>query len=174
LPPKPGVNPFVIDGRSWGFSYQSAIPDLAVTFPGAGSSFRLHLVRGGKDLTFESTSSSLRVPGSALSEGVYTYWFERDNVKQDKLNTLKIDFDQTAPQVYIEAPVNGRPFSEPEVDVKGAVLPGWTAAVEGEPVPIDGKTRRFATKVGVPPGNALAIRLSHPQRGVHYYLRRMK
>jgi hypothetical protein len=54
------------------------------------------------------------------------------------------------------------------------VLPGWTAAVEGEPVPIDGKTRRFATKIKAPPGNALAIRLSHPQRGVHYYLRRTK
>jgi hypothetical protein len=57
--------------------------------------------------------------------------------------------------------------------VRGAVLPGWSAAVEEVAIPID-KQRRFAAKVGLPDGKALAIRLSHPQRGVHYYLRRPK
>ncbi|MDB4958115.1 MAG: hypothetical protein JWO36_5684, partial [Myxococcales bacterium] len=36
----------------------------------------------------------------------------------------------------------------------------------------DKNTRRFNAKVQPPPGNALAIRLSHPQRGTHFYLRR--
>jgi len=170
LPPKPGVNPFELDGRPWAFSYQSAIPDLAVKFPGTAASFKLHLARGGKDLTFESATNKLRVPGAALSEGVYTYWFDRDGVKQDKVNTLKIDFDQTAPQVYIELPVNGKPWAA-DIDVRGAVLPGWSAAVEGVAVPIDAQ-RRFTAKVGAPPGRALAIKLSHPLRGMHYYLRR--
>ncbi|MEO8706678.1 MAG: hypothetical protein ABI867_42020 [Kofleriaceae bacterium] len=173
LPPPPARNPFSPDGRPWTFSYQSQIPDLAVTFPGSGSSFRLHLARGGKDLTFESSGPALRVAGSALSEGAYTYWFDRDDVKQDTVNTLKIDFDQTTPQVYIVLPVSGKPW-EGDVDVKGAVLPGWAAAVEGVAVPIDARTRRFNAKVGAPQGKALAIRLSHPQRGVHYYLRRAK
>jgi hypothetical protein len=57
--------------------------------------------------------------------------------------------------------------------VHGAVLPGWSAAVEEIAIPID-KQRRFTAKVGAPSGRALAIRLSHPQRGVHYYLRRQK
>ncbi|MBS1119615.1 MAG: hypothetical protein H6Q90_1843 [Deltaproteobacteria bacterium] len=172
LPKAPPVNPFDIDGRAWAFSYQSVIPDLAVKFPGAGSKFRLHLVRGNKDLAFDSSSSALRVQGSALSEGVYDYWFDRDGVKQDKMNTLKIDFDQTAPQVYIESPPNGKPWNG-EVDVRGAVLPGWSAAVDSLSIEID-KQRRFAAKVPPPPGAALAIRLSHPQRGIHYYLRRAK
>src|SRR5262249_9910758 len=102
LPKSGAVNPFDVDGRPWQFPYQSVIPDLAVKFPGPGSSFPLHLSRGGKDHTFESSSATLRVPGSALSEGTYTYWFDKDGVKQDKTNTLAIDFDQTAPQVYIE------------------------------------------------------------------------
>jgi hypothetical protein len=173
LPSRPGVNPFDVDGRPWTFAYQSVIPDLAVKFPGTGSRFRLHLARGGKDLTFESTSNRLVVPGPALSEGKYTYWFDRDGVKQDKVNQLAIVFDQTAPQVYIEQPGDRRPWGGGDIEVRGAVLPGWTAAVEGITIPIDA-TRRFSAKVGAPAGRALAIRLSHPQRGVHYYLRREK
>ena len=87
-------------------------------------------------------------------------------------NKMQVDFDQTAPQVYIEAPSNGVPWTG-DIDVRGAVLPGWSAAVEAIAIPVD-KQRRFAAKVGAPGGNALAIRLSHPQHGVHYYLRRPK
>jgi hypothetical protein len=93
-------------------------------------------------------------------------------VKQDKVNTLSIEFDQTAPQVYIESPGNGTSWSG-DVPVKGAVLPGWTAAVEGVAIPID-KQRRFNANVQPPAGKAIAIRVAHPQRGVHYYLRRQK
>jgi hypothetical protein len=47
--------------------------------------------------------------------------------------------------------------------------------VEGVEIPVDKNTRRFNASVGAPQGaNALAIRLSHPQRGVHYYMRRGK
>jgi len=85
---------------------------------------------------------------------------------------LIIDFDQTAPQVYIESPGTAEAWKS-EIDVRGAVLPGWSAAIEDIAVPIDPQ-RRFSAKVGTPSGRALAIRLSHPQRGVHYYLRRPK
>ncbi len=87
------------------------------------------------------------------------------------MSTLKITFDQTAPQVYIESPPNGQTFG-PEIDVRGAVLPGWSAKVDAFDIPIDKNTRRFAAKVPPPEGQALAIRLAHPQRGVHFYLRR--
>ena len=170
LPDKPGVSPFTPNGMQWTIGYQSVIPDIGVTFPGAGNNFVLHLARGGKDSTFKSSSTKLKIEGKQLSEGVYTYWFDRDGVKQDKTNSLRIQFDNTAPQVYIELPVNGRPWAG-DVDVKGSVVPGWTAAVDGATIPLD-SARRFIAKVGAPPGRALAIRLSHPQRGVHYYLRR--
>ena len=178
LPPKgANVNPVDADGRTWRISYQSMLPNLEVHYKGAAgagsaSTLRLHLAQAGKDQTFDGKSDQVTVPGSALKEGTYTYWFDRDGVKQDKVSTLKIDFDQTAPQVYIEAPLNATPFGA-TIDVKGAVLQGWSAAIEGVDVPID-KQRRFAASVPPPPGQALAIRLSHPQRGVHYYLRRAK
>jgi hypothetical protein len=172
LPPKPGKNPIDADGRIWTIGYTSLIPIIEVHFPGKGSQFKLHLQTGGSEETYDSTKPVVEIPGTALKEATYTYFFDHDGVKQDKVSTLKIAFDQTAPQVYIETPVNGVPFGV-EVSVSGAVLPGWSAKVGAFEVPIDKNTRRFVNvKVPPPDGKALAIRLSHPQRGVHFYLRR--
>jgi hypothetical protein len=172
LPRIQGLNDIEADGRIWRISYQSAIPNLSLRVPNPGAAHRLHLASAGKEQTFDSRTAVISVPGDQLREGSYTFWIDRDGVKQDKVSTLIIDFDQTAPQVYIESPANGQSWTG-DIDVRGAVLPGWSAAVEEIAIPID-RQRRFAAKVGLPTGKALAIRLSHPQRGVHYYLRRPK
>lgn len=172
LPRAQGINDIDADGRTYRISYQSAIPNVVVHVRNPGAAHRLHLASAGKEQTFDSTTAAITVPGGQLREGTYTYWIDRDGVKQDKVSTMIIDFDQTAPQVYIESPINGRPWTG-DIDVRGAVLPGWSAAVAEIAIPID-KQRRFTAKVGIPSGKALAIQLSHPQRGVHYYLRRPK
>ncbi|HEY6178216.1 MAG TPA: hypothetical protein VIX73_27355, partial [Kofleriaceae bacterium] len=172
LPRIQGVNDIEADGRIWRISYQSAIPSLSLRVRNPGTAHKLHLASSGKEQTFDSSTPLIAVPGTQLREGTYSYWIDRDGVKQDKVSTLIIDFDQTAPQVYIESPPNGLAWSG-DIDVRGAVLPGWSAAVEEVAIPID-RQRRFAAKVGLPDGKALAIRLSHPQRGIHYYLRRPK
>ena len=172
LPKLAPENAIDADGRNYTLSYQSQIPTLVVKFPGTGSAFKLHVASGGKEDTYDGSAPTIKVPGTKLHEGTYTYWFDHDGQKQPKVSSLKIDFDNTAPQVYIEAPQNGQPFGA-DIPVRGAVLPSWTAAVEAVSIPID-KQRRFTVSVSPPAGNALAIRLSHPQRGVHYYLRRQK
>lgn len=173
LPKNPPSNSIDADGRVWKISYQSQIPTLIVNYRGAtGSSYKLHLAEGGSEQAFDATKPQVTIAGTKLKEGTYTYWFDKDGVKQDKVSTLKIDFDQTAPQVYIESPANGKPWAG-DIDVRGAVLPGWTAAVDSVPIPIDG-ARRFAAKVDKPAGTALAIKLFHAKQGVHYYLRRAK
>ncbi len=171
LPRLPATNDIDADGRNYRISYQSVIPNVAVRTRN-GTAFKLHLASGGKEETFDGVAGKIEVQGSKLHEGTYTYWLERDGVKDPKVSTLAIDFDNTAPQVYIEAPPNGKPW-DGDIEVRGAVLPGWTAAVDPIVIPID-KQRRFTAKVGKPAGAALAIKLSHPQRGVHYYLRRPK
>lgn len=172
LPKARPPNDIDADGRTWRISYQSVIPDLRVHARGAGSSFRLHLARGGKAEVIDSASPMITIPGAKLREGTYSYWIDVNGQAQGKPSTLIINFDQTAAQVYIEAPPNGAPWGA-DLDVRGAVLPGWTAAVGAVPIPID-RQRRFAARVGAPTGSALAIRLSHPERGVHYYLRRAR
>ncbi|CAN5892314.1 hypothetical protein BH11MYX3_BH11MYX3_12350 [soil metagenome] len=170
LPKQPATNDIDADGRNYRVSYQSVIPTMAVRIKGEGAPFTLHMASGGKDETFNGPGPKIMVSGTKLKEGTYTYWIDRNGVKDPKVSTLTIDFDNTAPQVYIEAPANGKPW-EGDIEVRGAVLPGWTAAVDAVSIPID-KQRRFAAKVPRPAGSALAIKLSHPQRGVHYYLRR--
>jgi hypothetical protein len=173
LPKEASENRIDADGRTYRISYQSLIPNVKIKVPGAaGGKYRLHLATGGVDDTMDSTKSTFSIPGKKLKEATYTYWVERDGVKDNKVSTLIIDFDQTAPQVYISDPPNGKPFAA-EVKVAGAVLPGWTAKVEGVEIPVDKGTRRFNATLAPPQGaNALAIRLSHPQRGIHYYVRR--
>jgi hypothetical protein len=172
LPKDPPLNFVDTDGRAYRISYQSLIPNIKVKFPAGGSRYTLHLATGGSEEKFESKTNAITLEGKKLKEATYTFWVDKDGTKIDKVSTLQINFDQTAPQVYIESPTNGKPFG-PEVDVRGAVLPGWTAKVDVVEIPVDGRTRRFAATVAPPAGaQALAIRLSHPQRGVHFYLRR--
>lgn len=172
LPTQAAVNDIDADGRTWRISYQSVIPTIAVKIKGSGARFKLHVATGGKEQSFDGAGPTINIPGKSLEEGTYTYWVDRDGVKDPKVSTLVIDFDNTAPQVYIEKPANNTVW-DPEILVRGAVLPGWNASVDGITIPID-KQRRFSAKVGKPPTGALAIKLAHPQRGVHYYLRRGK
>lgn len=163
------------DGRTWRISYQSVIPLVKVSTKGVGSSFKLHMATGGKEQVFEGKGASINVPGTKLDEGTYTYYLERDGEKDPKVSTLIIDFDNTAPQVYIQSPpaISSKPW-DPQIKVRGALMPGWTAAAGGVEIPVD-KQRRFTGTVDKPTGTTtFAIRLSHPQRGVHYYLRRGK
>jgi hypothetical protein len=171
LPKARPPNDIEADGRTWRISYQSLIPDLRVQAKGTGP-FRLNLARGGKTDVIESAARTITVPGTSLREGTYSYWVEVNGAVEGKVSTLIINFDQTAAQVYIEAPQNGAPW-EGDIDVRGAVLPGWTATVDAVAIPID-RQRRFAARVGTPTGSALAIKLSHPERGIHYYLRRAR
>ncbi|HTL38304.1 MAG TPA: hypothetical protein VL326_34475 [Kofleriaceae bacterium] len=172
LPKQPPVNPIDPDGRNYTITYQSVIPNLKIKAPAGGSSYKVHFATGGVDQVFDSTKPDISVEGKQLKEATYSFYIEKDGQKVGKPTTVTINFDQQAPQVYIESPANGKPFGT-EVDVRGAVLPGWTAKVLDVEVPIDARTRRFGAKVPPPTGAlALAIRLSHPQRGVHYYLRR--
>ncbi len=174
LPPNPSKNHIDADGRNYTIAYQSLIPVVAVHAKGSGTKFTLHVASAGTEQVFDAESPTVEIPSGKLKEGSYALWFERDGVRQDKITTLRIAFDQTAAQVYIESPVDGQPFGD-EVPLAGAALPGWTAAFDGIEIPvIETATRRFKARVPRPRSGAqaLAIRLSHPQLGTHYYLRR--
>lgn len=168
---KPVTNDIDTDGRNYSLGYQSSIPNFAVRIKGEGGPFVLHMATGGAEETFPGPGPKITVPGEKLKEGTYSYWIDRNGVKDPKVSTLKIYFDNTAPQVYIQSPQYGKPWGDADIEVRGAVLPGWQAAVEGVAIPMD-KQLRFIAKVAKPPGQALAIKLSHPKRGTHYYLRR--
>ena len=160
------------DGRAYTLTYFSVPPNIGVRIKGEGGPFTLHLAQGGQSETFTGPGPKITIPGKNLKEGTYTYWVVRGGTKDPKVSTLKVVFNNQAPQVYLEAPINGRPW-EGQIDVRGVVLPGWSAAIDDVAIPMDSQ-RRFKATVPRPAGQALAIKLSHPQRGTHYYLRREK
>ncbi len=171
LPEAPPPFQLDADGRTYRVGYQGAIPTMNVVWKGAsGGGFTLRLARAGRDQSFASSTPSYAIPGNKLSEGTYTVWFEKAG-SRSKVSTLIIDFDNTAPAIYIDEPDDGEGWGG-EVAVEGAVLPGWTPSIDGVLLPLD-RQRRFRATVPAPAG-ALAIRVSHPQRGVHYYLRRSR
>jgi hypothetical protein len=172
LPDDPLRFPIDADGRTYRMSYQSRIPDVQIRAKGTGVSYELHFVAAeGKEQVFKNATGTFVIPGTSLRELTYTFYTLVDG-KKSKVSTLIVGFDQTAAQVYIEAPVDGRAWPA-QIEVRGATLPGWTAQIAGTPVPSDPGTRRFHTTIAAPTqARAIAIVLAHAQRGVHVYLRR--
>jgi hypothetical protein len=83
-----------------------------------------------------------------------------------------VQFDNAAPTASISAPAERGFAPGATVSVTGSALPGWTVSVQGRELPQDGQ-QRFSGEAAAPSDvRALSIRFSHPQRGVHYYLRR--
>ncbi|MBV8755956.1 MAG: hypothetical protein JO257_01695 [Deltaproteobacteria bacterium] len=171
LPKEPPHFPIDTDGRTYRTGYQSLIPNMKINTPNAGGgTYSLHLATGGTEQTFESDKPSFDVPGTKLKEGTFTYWVEHGGQKS-KISTLILEFDQKAAQVYIEAPANGAPWTG-DIEIRGATLPGWTAKYDVSELPVDSKNRFHATVQAPAEAKALAIRLSHPKLGTHFYLRR--
>ena len=173
LPAKPSKNVIDADGRNYRVVYQTLIPVMEFQWHGAtGNAFTLHIAtKGGRPQVIQSSTPTVTMADSKLNDGDYTYWFEKgDGSQRTKDSTLTIEFDNAAPSGYIEAPTDGQAWPS-SIGVRGIALPGWTANVDGQDLPVDNQGR-FSGTVPAPHANAVAIRLANAQRGVHYYLRR--
>ena len=172
---QPAVNRLDADGRSYRIAYDSVIPTLELRAQGTGSRFRLHVVLDGTGVVFESSLPTILVPSSALRDGAYTFWFERDGVKDAVVTSLAIERDTSATQLRLDAPIDGGSWATDltmrPIEVRGSAAPGWVLSIEGIPLPVDDQGR-FAASVGPLTTRALALRAEHATRGLHYFLRR--
>ncbi len=172
LPGKPPENRILESmlGKTTRASYQSEPPNLKVFTGGRISTIKV-TAPGKEPATFTGLGGTVEIPGSSLAEGTNILDVEKDGVKLPRPTAILLDFDNTAPQVYIESPPNAQPWSAADIPVKGSVLQGWSVWVAGTAVKVS-DSRRFSVNAPKPSGRALAIRLAHPRFGVHYYLRR--
>jgi hypothetical protein len=107
-----------------------------------------------------------------LPRGLTVFWFDVDGEATNRSpdTTLRIAFDNAAPAAEIQQPVDGQP-SGGTVHVAGVASEGASVSVGGAAIALD-QDLRFRADVPAPVGDrSLAIRISHPSRGVHYYLR---
>ena len=155
------TNTIDADGRTYRVSYQATVPSIRVKAPGA-TDVR-YVAAASNEEKAAPVVNGLATLGD-LTEGSYTFW-PVSPTGAGKISTLKIDFDNTAPQIYLRS-VRSAASGGSAVVVRGEVVPGWRLFVGGEPVTI--KQGRFTTTVrGF---SRIVIRAEHPSRGLHYLL----
>ena len=160
------------DGHKYGVSYQNRIPQIVIGWSEAkgASTLKLQPAKGAPQSFTSPTGTHTLAPGT-LPEGSYTFYVVSGN-RTSPPSTLRIDFDNAAPTAQITAPPPRADWSDPVV-VTGVTAEGWKVLVDGKAPDLDG-SGRFRAAVPTAGKDVIAIRLAHPEHGVHYYLRRRR
>jgi hypothetical protein len=168
------VNRIDTDGRRYTIMYQSLLPKVSVRWPNppASGPFVLGVSSPGKGTRqFNSANASYSLPAGALGEGSHELWFEASG-ERSRRTSVVVQFDNAAPTASISSPPERGFAPGATVSVSGSALPGWSVSAAGRDLAQDAQ-QRFSGECTAPAdASALLIRFSHPQRGVHYYLRR--
>lgn len=173
VPNKPPTTSVNIDGLRYTVTYQNQLPILNVVWPNApaSSSYKLFLESRSGKKTFTSSVPSYTFRSGALQEGSHQLHFEGGG-KFSRHTKVEIAFDNAAPKASLETPVETNVREGGELTVVGVAQPGWVVEIAGTKVEQDSR-QRFAQKATMPSNErALAIKLTHPVRGTHVYLRR--
>lgn len=168
------VNRIDADGRRYTILYQSLPPKVSVRWPNPPSAgpFALFVRSQGKgQKQFSAAAPSYALPAGTLGEGTHELWFGA-GAELSRKTTVVVQFDNAAPTASIGSPAERGFAPGATVTAAGMALPGWSVTVAGHELAQDGQ-QRFSGEVSAPAdASALAIRFAHPQRGVHFYLRR--
>jgi hypothetical protein len=164
------------DGRNYTVHYQNVLPGVAFAWPRAqpASTYTLVLDRAGRAQRFPATGAALTLKPGDLVEGAYRFWFEAAGAAKSPESNLRIVFDNTARSAYLSEPRLGTLHEGPIITVAGAALSRSEVSVGEQRLGLDAQGR-FRGDVPVAPGQeSLAVRVRHPQAGLHYYLRRIR
>jgi hypothetical protein len=169
LPTRAPTSHVEADGRSYTIYYQNQLPDVAVRWPNPPSEAHYQVVLDGAPTSIDAPEH-LFVSGM-LRDGTHTLSFQA-GPRRSRTTTVIVRFDNAAPKASLGAPAN-RGFTPGDVvTVEGVVLPGWRVALPGGSVE-SGAGDRFSGQVQTSKERPdIAVRLSHPRLGTHYYLRR--
>lgn len=173
MPQKPPSTGVETDGRTYTVMYQNQLPAVSLRWSkapqGAGFVLSHRSASGNKSYKVSGPSYSFR--SGALPEGSHTFYFEGGG-KVSRQTTVQIKFDNAAPTASLQTPVALNVKQGELVNISGVAQPGWSVEINGKSADLDGQ-QRFSQKAEMPTGErALAVRLTHPQRGTHIYVRR--
>jgi ferric-dicitrate binding protein FerR (iron transport regulator) len=161
------------DGRDYTVLYQNRLPDITLGWrdaPAGASSSLVHEF-GSKSETLALTEPQHVFASGSLAEGSHVLHFVGGG-KISRRTTVNVVFDNAAPKASISTPVASTAAPGEELTIAGTALPGWDVSIEGHPAPRDVQGR-FSLPVAWPSElHALSIRLRHPERGTHVFLRR--
>lgn len=161
------------DGRRYTVLYQNLLPILTFRWPRApaGATRFVLRVEGPRGTRTVRTTQPRHTVGS-LGEGNYRVSFEATEgaTGRSPVTSLRIDFDNATPAARLTSP-QGAVASGASVRVAGVALRGATVTAGGHRITVDGQGR-FDQSVIASGEGAFIIRIAHPDRGVHLYVRR--
>ena len=172
----PPVSTVLMDGRTYSVYYQSRLPIIRVKWPTAPKGSRFTLRVTGDD----SKTLGLSVPqhtfsAGDLKEGTLQFTFVEENSgARSRRTTLKILFDNVSDKAILMAPAEGSFENGATVPVRGIAMVGWQVSVPTGKVTMTGSGQFEGTVHHQNGYRAIWLRLSHPGRGVHYYIRRAR
>ncbi len=177
LPKKPPLSQVDADGRFYKISYQNQIPAILFGWPKApkASKYILHINPGSKGARKITTRTAKhKLASGMIREGTHHLRYEAisPSDRSSKTTKVQIRFDNAAPKASVKEPQEGMFGPGETVEVSGVTTKDWKVSVQGGTITLD-KQYRFKGQVNYSGKyRSIALRLVHPRRAVHYYLRR--
>ena len=123
-----------------------------------------------------SNEPLVSLKSGALEEGAHRLKFRTAGAKPRFAPPTRVEiiFNNAAPKASIRTPADGSFGAGENVTVSGVAAKDWDVSVNGKALDTD-RQRRFSGEVSYSGEHkAVVIRLRHPKKGIHYYLRRSK
>lgn len=169
LPARAPTSTIEADGRTYSIYYQNQQPDIIARWPNAPAQKRYKLELDGKTIDLSQPEHLFK--SGTLSDGSHALMFAAEG-RRSRTTTVEVRFDNVAPKASLSTP-NDRGFTAGEsVTVEGVALPTWKVALEGGTIEMSGGDRFSGRVQSSSEHPDIAVRLSHPRLGTHYYLRR--
>jgi ferric-dicitrate binding protein FerR (iron transport regulator) len=169
LPPIPPTSFVEADGRTYTVYYPNQLPDLSIRWPNAPQEQSYVLEVDGKSQDVPAPEYLFK--SGSLRDGTHQVSF-RASSRRSRTTTIEVRFDNNAPTASLNQPADRSFGVDAEVKVEGVSLQAWKVSLEGGTISkeSDGRFTGLITPTAGRPD--IAVRLSHPRLGIHYYLRR--
>jgi hypothetical protein len=169
LPPRAPTSFVDADGRAYTIYYPNQLPDIQVRWPNPPEESGFQLEIDGK---LESVPGPEHlIKSGTLGDGIHQLSF-RGTARRSRTTTVEIRFDNNAPTASLSEPPDRGFMPGADVNVVGVALEGWKVSLEGGTITRQSDGRFSGTIAPTAERPDIAVRLSHPRLGVHYYLRR--
>ncbi|MDB4974250.1 MAG: hypothetical protein JWN48_2591 [Myxococcaceae bacterium] len=169
LPPRAPTSNIDADGRTYTIYYQNQLPEIAVRWTNAPALPKYLLEVDGKPMEVSTPEHTFK--SGSLQDGTHALSFSAEG-RRSRTTTVEVSFDNAAPKASLSSP-DDRGFAVGDtVTVEGLALPTWKVSLDGGTIAMTGG-ERFSGQVHTSTEHPdIAVRLSHPRLGTHYYLRR--
>jgi hypothetical protein len=169
LPPLPPTSLADADGRTYTLYYSNQPPALKLRWPNPPSAPNYVFEVDGKQSTLTQPEHVFK--SGELGDGSHAVSF-RAGTRRSRTTTIEVRFDNNAPTASVTQPAD-RGFSPGQaIQVAGVSLPSWKVSLNGGTIREESDGRFTGSITPTPDQPDISVRLSHPRRGVHYYLRR--